>query len=481
MPVPLRALIYARESKYEARQANRSPDEQVEVGREWCTDHGHVVVEVIIEAGTSASRHARTTREGWRRAKQLIADREVDVLVTWASNRATRQLGEYVELRDLCATHNVLWCSKGRLLDLSRADDRLTTGLQAVVDDHAVELLREDVHRSLRSNARHGRPQGRTLYGYRRIYDPETRALVRQEPSDQAWVVQAIFSAYLNGHSTNTITAALQVASALGSALGPGVPTSTGIGAWKPGTVRRILSNPAYMGRRIYNGTDVAEAIWPPLVDAETFESVQRRLEVRSVRRNRAAPSARLLSGLALCGVCGSRMTHMPSWRRRGAFYYCSGPGRHVSRMTESLDEFVTVALLRRLAEIDLDGPSEDPAVAAAEAHAAELRDELAQARRLRRGEVPGRRLSVMAFAEIETDLLPQIEEAERAVRRRRLPLSVDIPPPDRLAAWWVDELTAEQRREVAAAWIAGVIVGPVGRGNRSYRIEDHTSIEWRR
>lgn len=476
----LRALIYARESKYEARQANRSPEEQVEVGREWCNDHGHTVVEIIIEAGTSASRHARTTRDGWQRAKQLIADREVDVLVTWASNRATRQLGEYVELRDLCATHNVLWCSKGRLLDLSRADDRLTTGLQAVVDDHAVELLREDVHRSLRANARRGRPQGRTLYGYRRVYDTETRALVRQEPHpDQAWLVQTIFAGYLGGHSTNTLTEAIQVASALGSMFGPGIPTSTGVGAWKPGTVRRILANPAYMGRRIYNGADVAEGIWPALVDAGTFERVQRRLELRSVRRNRAAPSARLLSGLALCGVCGSRMTHMPAYRGRGAFYYCSGPGRHVSRMTKALDEFVTVALLRRLA--DLDAPTEDPAVAVAEARAAELRDELAQARALRRGEVPGRRLSVMAFAEIETDLLPRIEEAERAVRRRRVPLSVDIPPPDRQPVWWTDELSGEQRREIASALIVAVVVDPVGRGNRAYRVGDHTSIEWRR
>lgn len=478
LAAPLRAVIYARESKYEVKAGNRSPEEQIEVGAEWCSDHGHIVVETIVDAGVGASRHSRGERVGWRRAKELITTQSVDVLVTWASSRATRQLGDYVELRDLCATHKVLWCRKGRVLDLNRADDRLTSGLEAVVDDHQVEVIREDVVRTLRANARKGRPQGRTLYGYRRIYDPETRALVRQEPHpDQAWVVEALFASYLSGHSTNTLADGLQVVGSL-TAWHGGLPTSTGVGVWRAGTVRRILANPAYMGRRMYRGTDVGEGMWPALVEPEDFGRVQQRLAARSVKRDRVRRGHQLLARIAVCGVCLTRMTSMPSWRNRVAIYYCPAPGRHVGRSTARLDMFATGALLERLAFVDAEpGASEDPAVVRAETRVSELKAELAEAM----GLWHAKRLSVAAYAEMEADLLPQIAEAEKAARRARVPLDIEIPPAELLPEWWATELTAEQRREVMAAYVVAMVVHPVGRGNKRYVDADVTSIEWRR
>jgi DNA invertase Pin-like site-specific DNA recombinase len=472
---PLRAVIYARESKYEAKAGNRSPEEQVEVGAEWCADHDHTVVETIVDAGIGASRHSRGERPGWHRAKELITSRSVDILVTWASSRATRRLGDYVELRDMCAANNVLWCRKGRVLDLNRADDRLTSGLEAVVDDHQVEVIREDVVRTLRANARKGRPQGRTLYGYRRIYDTETRALVRQEPSpDQAWVVEALFAAYLAGHSTNTLSDALCVVGTL-TAWSGGIPTSTGTGRWQSGTVRRILANPAYKGRRLHHGNDVGEAMWPALIDPKRFDRVQQRLAARSVKRDRVRRGQQLLSRLARCGTCGTRMTHMPAWRTREAFYYCPAPGRHVARSTARLDAFLTAALLERLARLDVDEPSEDPSLSRAQERLAELKAELDEAMGLWKSQ----RLSVAAYAEMEADLLPRIAEAERVARRAMVPLDVDVPPAEQLPEWWVNDLTAEQRREYMAAYVAAVVVQPVGKGNRWYRDEDVNLIEW--
>lgn len=479
----LRALVYARESKYEARAGNRSPEEQVEVAREWCADRGHTVTEVIVESGIGASRHARKSRPGWQRAKDLITSGDIDILVTWASSRATRQLGEYVELRDLCATHGVLWCRKSRVLDLSQASDRLLSGIEAVVDDHAVEVLRDDLHRTLRANARRGRPQGRTLYGYRRIYDPETRALIRQETHpDQAWVVRDIYSLYLGGHSTNTIADGLIVANVLGLVFGPGVPTSTGVGSWAAPTVRRILANPAYKGRRIYNGTDVAAAMWPALIDEDTFDRVQKRLEHRAVKRNRTGPQPHLLTGVAVCGTCHGRLTHMPAWRNRKAFYYCRGRGRHVSRMAHLLDAWVTVAVLKRLARPDvadvLSG-DEPPAVVAARAELAGLRTEMDEAMDRFRGDLEPR-LSVQGFAAVEAHLLPRISAAEAKMRSARVPLDIDVPVADRLDGWW-DELSADQRREIVSALIVEVVVSPVGKGARGYDWGEVTRIEWRR
>ena len=44
---------------------------------------------------------------------------------------------------------------------------------------------------------------------------------------------------------------------------------------WTHGTVRGVLKNARYAGLRTYRGEIVGPAVWPALVDVDTFEAVR--------------------------------------------------------------------------------------------------------------------------------------------------------------------------------------------------------------
>lgn len=501
------ALIYARESKFEARAGNRSPEEQINEGVAWCAANGREVIEIdgdkgIIDAGIGASRHSRGIRKGWERARRIIAGEEPGIprpneLIVWASSRATRKLDEYVELRNLCAEHGVHYVFQGRVYDLSRREDRLATGMFALVDEHDVDLIKEDVQRALRANVTKGRPHAQRPFGYRRVYDSTTGELLGQESDPtEAPIVRTIYRQYLSGVGVTTIADRLNAVSVLLVAFGhPGIYTAGGEridkrtgctyrALWSPGQVTRILRNPAYVGKRTHHG-EVFNAGWESIIDEETWERTQARRDARA-HRGRRKRQGLLLSGVAVCSVCGDRLSRLgPSGKRRAESYTCR-QNYHVSREAAGLDAWVTAAVLERfkLPDVPSDAAdTPDPVALEARARVAELRDELNDAMALCRArDAKGRRkLSVQAYAELEQELLAEIEVAERTARRGAVPLDLDLP--DDLSAldeWW-EGLGVEQCREVIAALVDEVVVYPVGRGRQRIDWPACTKINWRR
>ena len=66
----------------------------------------------------SASRYARKGRPQHRELIQFIETGGADVLVTWESSRAQRDLDAYTKLRSLCERQGILWSYAGRIYDL---------------------------------------------------------------------------------------------------------------------------------------------------------------------------------------------------------------------------------------------------------------------------------------------------------------------------------------------------------------------------
>ena len=120
---------------------------------------------------------------------------------------------------------------------------------------------------------------------------------------------------------------------------------------------------------------------------------------------------------------------------------------------------------------------STDPTVELARDQAEQLRAELAEAFELWRA----RKLSAGAYARMEAELEPQIAEAERGARRAMVPLELDdLPPADRVDAWW-DGLDPERQRELIAALIVVVVVRPLEPGMWPRRFyPELVEIDWR-
>lgn len=418
----------------------------------------------MVSDSVGASRHSKGRRSGWDQVRELLGSGGVDVLVTWEASRAQRDLAVYADLRDLCVEHGVLWAYSGRVHDLASADGRFRTGLDALLAEREADETAERVRRAVRANAAAGRPHGRRLFGYVRVYDPDTGGLVGQEPHPtEATVVARIFAMYLSGRGIRTIAKVLN---------DEGITTGTG-STWVDGQVRRVLRNPAYAARRVHQGKVIGEAEWPALVTADMFDRVQAR---QDERRGQKHPStARLLTGVGRCGVCGAKL-NVGRDRRRRSVYQCR-EGFHVARDLAMLDGYVSVVLLDRLSRPDVTetlAGAPDPAVESARERVVELRARLDSAvDEFTRGD-----LTASTLAAVERRLHAEIAAAERDVRRAVVPLDVDIPAVD-VDAWWED-LEPEVRRAVAGAMFAAVTVHPVGKGRRTFD-PSAVAIEWRR
>lgn len=447
------AALYCRVSS-DPRGAGRSVTEQETSAREHCGRQGWTVARVFVDNDVSASRYSRKARPEFDRLVTFLATGKADVLVTWEASRATRDLAVYVELRELCRDRGVRWSYSGRTYDLTRTDDRLSTGLDALLSERESDLTRERVMRAVRANAEAGRPHGRQTYGYRRIYDPETGDLTDVvEHEEQAARVRMLVGRFLAGESLYALAREMNTQGMAGP----------GGGTWHPASLQRLLANPAYAGKRVHRGVVVGEAIWPPILDDLTSVRLQRKLSDPSRKANRDGARKHLLAGVAICGRC-HRPVKVAKNRGRHA-YTC--PNFHMSRVEREVDLYVVTAVLAYLNRPDVRTllarrSDADQDVRTALAEVETLRDRLED---LSAAAAAGT-ISMAMLGKAEQRLTVEIGEAEKKARRSsRSPVLDD-------AVGISDEEWATKpvpvRREIIRS-VATVTVMPAGRGKRIF------------
>jgi hypothetical protein len=312
-----------------------------------------------------------------------------------------------------------------------------------------------------------GKPHGKNLYGYSRRYDPQTRALLSVEPSDDAAVVVEVVDRLAAGESVRAVTNDLNER---------GVPTPTGKPSWHPTQVRRLALNPAYAGLRVHQGEVVGRADWPALVSEDRHRAVVARLTAPDRGRFRPGRTKHLLSGTARCGVCGGPLRVVLDRRRQT--YSCFTPGCfRVAIGYDHLNEYVSEAVLARLERPDvaeaLAAANGDDYMAAVDALSA------LQGRRTAIGEAMAAGMDVTA-ARTALDLLAvQIEEAEDRVRAAvRDPLLTEAAGPGAREHW--EGLSDEQRAALVRLVVQPVVDGSTRpRGSRGFDAE-RVRLEWR-
>ncbi|MEU6856681.1 recombinase family protein [Rothia kristinae] len=250
------ALVYTRASM-DRHYLMRSTDDQETDCRLWCDQQDWGVGKVITDANRSASRWRTREREGFEEALRLIASRQYKGFVTWEPSRAGREMLAYVQLRAACQEAGVLYLTKGRVYDFARYDDSFMMGLEFLTAEKDAAVIRERQLRTVRLNAQKGRPHGRLPYGYRRIYDEETRALVRQEiDPEKAAIIRSAVDEILDGVAINKIVTRLNRE----GVPTPMKPTSEHSRGWMTSTVRQIIKSPTIAGLRKYQGDIIGEA-----------------------------------------------------------------------------------------------------------------------------------------------------------------------------------------------------------------------------
>lgn len=135
------------------------------------------------------------------------------------------------------------------------------------------------------------------------------------------------------------------------NALGFRTPESKGAGGrlWEPGTVRNFFTSPRLIGKRVYEGKTYVMSGWEPVLDEETFDTIQELINAnktgrRGVQGSRNMPH--LLTGIATCDVCGKGLNAgYRGGKTNARSYRCTTPG-HVSRVAEPFEKWVVEKFL---------------------------------------------------------------------------------------------------------------------------------------
>lgn len=369
----------------------------------------------------SASRYSRKAREAFA---ELLEDIETgrfqaDVLVLWESSRGSRRTGEWVDLIDVCAASKVRIhvTSHHRTYDPSNARDRRTLLEDAVDSEYESAKLSGRVVRALAANATAGRPHGHTPYGYRRIYDDRTGALLRQEPDPEtAPNVRELFERVRTGDSMRSIErdwAARGIVNKSGRPFGSA-------------HLRSLLDVRAYVGERVHND-EVYPGDWEPLVTRATWQAVRAILSNPSRRTNRPGRGIYRASMLARCRVCAGPLVGAPKvdgTRRKEPMYRCQS--NHVTAPLAALDELLLVTTAAYLARPDVRAALTSASVDGT--HLQDARDKIAALREERddlyargaRGD-----LSAGAVAVMEPGILTRLKAAEDALNALQTPSSL--------------------------------------------------------
>ena len=328
-----RAAIYARYSSDEQRP--ESIEDQVLKCRRHCAAMGWEVVATYCDAAFTG---ATVLRPEYQRLLQDAERGLFDIVVVEAVDRLSRRLA------DLANFHDIVEFRKVRLFATDRGEiNGLMIGILGAMAQAFLDDLKGKTKRGLTGKILAGLSAGSLAYGYR--VDPDMKGK-RFIIEDEAKVVRRIFEDYANGASP------LAIASQLNAEGVPGPRGRHWIDTTIRGQVDRgtgLLNNELYVGRIVWNrtsyvrdpGTGKRLARLNPkdeweessddslrIVDDALWRRVKAHQgEVRTVMArdgtgvalNRAHRAQHLLSGLILCGDCGS-----PFAMRDARHYGCS-------------------------------------------------------------------------------------------------------------------------------------------------------------
>lgn len=448
---PFPAFLYGRASR-DPKKKGRSVNAQLKDGRDLCKRLGWPIVEEFKDTGISASRHAKVTRDDYEAMLDGIRAGRCRIVVAFEASRYYRDLEAYTRLRTACHDAGVLLCYKGQVYDLSKSADRKATAMDAVQAESEAEDIRDRNLRTARQTAAAGKPWGPVPDGYKRVYDPDSGDLVEQiEHPVQGPIVREIWADAAAGKSLRSTAARLNAA---GHCTHRGKP-------WQVWHLRTILRNPAYAGRRVFQGVDYKKGTWPTLVKPEVFDAVQVLLDMEGRAWSTDLTPSHLLAGIALCGehpelratnseppLKGNMNRSYPSLRCTEKAHTTIAEAKLVGYVEEHLLAYLaTDAARAAFRSVDSDRQAE-----AARTRLKALNDQLEEAREAAttfdENGVPG--LSIASLNSTEQRLAPLIAAAKAAAKPQQVPVVLrDLLESDDPDALWNDVYDLQQQRAV--------------------------------
>jgi site-specific DNA recombinase len=329
-----RVAIYVRISKDRTGEA-LGVQRQEEDCRALAARLGWTVLDVYPDNDISA--YSGKARPAYRRMLADIEAGRVDAIICWDTSRLYRQLYDLLGLIDLVEAHKlqIETCRAGKI-DLSTPTGRAAAKISATINQLYSEENSARIKRKKKELAQRGlmpgggnRPFGFEGTGADKV--PRHRALMEQE------TIKDGVTYILTGWTCIGLARKWNKA---------GIKTSKG-GEWTGKRVRDLLINPRIAGRTKY-GDELFKAQWAEIVPFDKWQQVCDKLTdgARTTTRGRNNHKY-LLSGIMVCGRCGTRISGVQ--KRGRANYLCalSMGGCGLTRQAKDVENLLLEAIFQ--------------------------------------------------------------------------------------------------------------------------------------
>jgi DNA invertase Pin-like site-specific DNA recombinase/DNA-binding transcriptional regulator YiaG len=291
---------------------------------------------ITIDSDQGQSGASAADREGFQRLVAEVGMGRAGIVLGLEVSRLARNNADWHRLLEICALSGTLICDEDGLYDPGEFNDRLLLGLKGTMSEAELHFIRARLRGGQLSKARRGELKMGLPVGL--VYDPADKIVLDPDVSVRD-AISHLFTVFARTGSARAVVAEFNTA-------GLRFPVRIRKGphkgelAWEPlrhWRVLRTLHNPRYAGAFVYGQRrearnpatgkmttiKVPREQWfaffpnahPGYLTLEQFEANQTTLlgNAQAVGRERDKGPARegsaLLQGLAICGICGRRMS----------------------------------------------------------------------------------------------------------------------------------------------------------------------------
>lgn len=324
----MNAVIYARYSSHAQRE------ESIEGQLRVCNDYaGHAGFSVIKEYIDRAMTATNDQRPAFQQMIAESASGEFDTVLVYALDRFARDRYDAAVYRKKLKDNGVRILSVTQPIDDSPEGVLIESLLEGLAEYYSKNLAR-GVMRGMRENAINCKAVGGICpTGY--TIDRSTMKYVIDE--EKAGIIREVFKLYGDGMTMTDIIKTCNER---------GYRTNRGR-RFTRNSLSTILKNRKYIG--VYKFDDIEiEGGMPVIVDAGTFEKVQKRLAMGNKKKPRKNDDVEfLLSGKLYCGHCGKPMVGTSGTGKGGQVYYYYSCRQHgnkcikTAERKEKLEQFV--------------------------------------------------------------------------------------------------------------------------------------------
>ena len=251
----------------------------------------------------------KNNRDEFNRLLADCSDGKIDMIITKSISRFARNTVTLLEaIRDLKEMGVDVYFEEQNIHTLSSDGELMLTLLASFAQEESLSFS-DNVKWCVHKHFEEGKPWNCRVYGYRAV-----NGVFYIHPEEAA-VVRRIYQFYLDGWGANRIVKQL---------ISESVPTRQN-GEWTEGTIRRILTNPTYIGTLVlqttYNDNHITKKkkynhgelpmyivkdAHEPIINQQTFDAVAVEMEARSKRaahknQNNDSPFAKKIE----CCNCG--------------------------------------------------------------------------------------------------------------------------------------------------------------------------------